>query len=726
MNSANEGENEIMQQPETPLGRILAEQARQDIPDNLDGWPSILGRMQSEGLLNAPATQTAPAAFRAAGPEPDLAPILKPALSEPARLKQRRNLALAGLGLAAMLALFFITISVISSGSKTTAPETVQANQTNKAINSATTSFAATPALPVVAPELDYAPLNCGPLPVLQELSPDIARMAGGSPFGLVGIAGEGYIPVAPNNPTKWGYIANTYWVTAPSYTGTVSLKGANIADGTPLWFDLNNGATTNPTLDTRHPGAVTLPSGWNHWPSYLYIPKAGCYQIEATWPGGSWEITIGAGKWPYIEPTAAPAPTPTAPPVAGLTVNAGNFSKQGKLAFIYQGNLFILDGSTGQTRQIVNSGSVGKFAWSHDGEWLAYSWRPTVGSPNSEVWMTLADGAGKHKVAASDDFAWSPVANELAVSQLGDSTGLQIVSTAGLSRTLTTLNTASAVWSSDGTTLAFVTTDRGSNGAARIMTMTAKGGSQTVYYIGQPGDGLKLLGWWPNGKGLLFQTIPANSASLSADGLAVQSLSLTTPAATPQTLVKSLVHSEWISWSPDSTRFVAVEGAGRQISSNKSLTVCDVTKGSCQVIPQPANTVSLDPAWSPDGSRIAFVRAATATSFDSNFGASTAFDAWEKTRSLWLINPDGTNPRQVEGLAGVVGVQNPQWSKDGKQLLLGHAGGTPPSGLWLAELTEQSGSLKATPRLVAGPIWVEQPGYYGYMDWTAIAAWYR
>ena len=43
-----------------------------------------------------------------------------------------------------------------------------------------------------------------------------------------------------------------------------------------------------------------------------------------------------------------------------------------------------------------------------------------------------------------------------------------------------------------------------------------------------------------------------------------------------------------------------------------------------------------------------------------------------------------------------------------------------------LAELTEQVGKLQAHLRLVAGPIGFDQPGYYGYQDWTTIAAWNR
>jgi Tol biopolymer transport system component len=431
----------------------------------------------------------------------------------------------------------------------------------------------------------------------------------------------------------------------------------------------------------------------------------------------------------PTVRPTATavPVPTPTPLAVAGLTINSKSLSNQGKLAFIFQNNLFTLDGATGQARQINKIGTVEKFGWSHDGEWLAYSLQPGPNAPVNSLWLSRSDGAENHQLPGSGDFAWSPTANELALTQIGDSTGLQILSTAGGAvRYVTNLNAASPLWSPDGSTLAFISTDRGPNGAARLVTVPAKGGPTSPVFAAEPGNGLTLLDWWPTGKGLLFQTIPANSASLSADGLPVQSLSLDAPAQTPQTLVKSLIHPAWLSWSPDGTKFVAVEGAGRQLSTNKALTVCDVVKASCQILAQPVNTVSLDPAWSPDGNRIAFVRAEAR----SGFLDAAGFADWEKTRTLWVSNPDGSQARPVEGLAAVVGVQNPLWSRDSKQLLLGHVGGTAPGGLWLTGLTEQAGKLQANPHLVAGPVGnsAQQAatGYYGYQDWQILAAWYR
>ncbi|HEY6541132.1 MAG TPA: hypothetical protein VIZ18_09350, partial [Ktedonobacteraceae bacterium] len=79
---------------------------------------------------------------------------------------------------------------------------------------------------------------------------------------------------------------------------GIVTFHGANLADGTPLWMSGDNvpDMTTSLALDTRDPTVVNRPGNWVEFPGGLDIPKAGCYYLQANWPGGSWRITFSAG----------------------------------------------------------------------------------------------------------------------------------------------------------------------------------------------------------------------------------------------------------------------------------------------------------------------------------------------------------------------------------------------------------------------------------------------
>jgi len=107
---------------------------------------------------------------------------------------------------------------------------------------------------------------------------------------------------------TRFGWTWKIVWEVGPSYKGSVKLRGVNLQNGAPLWFqfaaDDPTTTTTTPLLDPRHPNHPVSVVGddWVEWGSYVYLPAAGCYAIEASWPSqgswpsGSWRITFAAG----------------------------------------------------------------------------------------------------------------------------------------------------------------------------------------------------------------------------------------------------------------------------------------------------------------------------------------------------------------------------------------------------------------------------------------------
>jgi hypothetical protein len=98
--------------------------------------------------------------------------------------------------------------------------------------------------------------------------------------------------------------------------------------------------------------------------------------------------------------------------------------------------------------------------------------------------------------------------------------------------------------------------------------------------------------------------------------------------------------------WSPDGTK-IAYSRA--DIGGRMQIWVMDAN-GAGQTQLSPATTGNVDettPTWSPDGSRIAF--------------ASTRGGTW----NLWLINPDGSGLTKITDVFS----NSPSWSPDGMQL---------------------------------------------------------
>jgi len=127
-------------------------------------------------------------------------------------------------------------------------------------------------------------------------------------------VPGLNFQPGAPYlAPYGWGHRA--LWVIEPGFTEPVALRGASLDDGTPVWF--NPGApgddpTRAPVLDPRRPGiplqhgdwTTSPPALWAEFPSAMYFPRTGCYELVAEWEGGSWRAIL-----PYVAPSAVTDP---------------------------------------------------------------------------------------------------------------------------------------------------------------------------------------------------------------------------------------------------------------------------------------------------------------------------------------------------------------------------------------------------------------------------------
>lgn len=109
---------------------------------------------------------------------------------------------------------------------------------------------------------------------------------------------------------TADGWIQKGLWIVETDAPGPVTVRGVRRGDGLPLRVSVAGEAVvTELVLDPRDPAIPFQRPGWSEFPSYIYFPATGCYELTAEWPGGGWRTTI-----PFVAPEDAPgAATPDA-----------------------------------------------------------------------------------------------------------------------------------------------------------------------------------------------------------------------------------------------------------------------------------------------------------------------------------------------------------------------------------------------------------------------------
>jgi hypothetical protein len=174
-------------------------------------------------------------------------------------------------------------------------------------------------------PALGPAPRGCGDnsAPPLRSADPpSLGKAVGQAPVWVSGF--EGPYPTLrikagenaqgdnapygwPMHYTQYGWPVPIDLMLGPDVQGPVTLTGWNPEDLHPLWFGFVSLPAPKPpteivptfTLDPLHPsvieGGASAESGF--WYDYAFVPKAGCYVLAATWPGGAWKVLISAGK---------------------------------------------------------------------------------------------------------------------------------------------------------------------------------------------------------------------------------------------------------------------------------------------------------------------------------------------------------------------------------------------------------------------------------------------
>ena len=156
-------------------------------------------------------------------------------------------------------------------------------------------------------PALGPAPASCAPpASVPRTLPATFSGAIGSSPLWVAWFDGP-YATRHIKDPgpgnTRYGWeIAITFTI-EPEFSQKVVVRGVRLDNGEPLWFG-HSMPSVAVVLDPQQPGltaddntSMGLSDDWAAWYTILSIPAAGCYALDASWPGGSWRVTFAAGR---------------------------------------------------------------------------------------------------------------------------------------------------------------------------------------------------------------------------------------------------------------------------------------------------------------------------------------------------------------------------------------------------------------------------------------------
>lgn len=404
------------------------------------------------------------------------------------------------------------------------------------------------------------------------------------------------------------------------------------------------------------------------------------------------------------------------------------------RVAFTSDDQLWLVDGRQPDKAPIclTAAGPVEIVGWSPNGEWLAYlqSDKSDEFASKPYLWVVKADGTGaiqldKRPICITP--SWSPKENLLAYTTQGSQEeyipdgNLKISSLKTDAIDITTLLPQSGeiieslAWSPDGQSLA-ISLPRNEKQPLRIDQITLKGERTRLLTLGE--DGIKEneiytrvatgLKWSPNGHFLAYY-LKSNSASLSADEVAIQVLDIQQKKSID--LGSGLAYAQWLAWAPDSSQLAYIEGSGREASFHKRLHIVGMKTGQIIDCGQ-TDQVDTQPGWiSTPVNSIQFCRGGESLDWEGQEQAGILVPG----QRIWLRTADAKVAAITSGLANTADYA-PRLSPDGQ-------------GLFFLRLTEYNcGSLYYQP-LAGGPAKElirgisGKPGYYGnyYPDWINI-----
>ena len=391
--------------------------------------------------------------------------------------------------------------------------------------------------------------------------------------------------------------------------------------------FPAAGGTLTPLTTDPGYEGEPTFsPDG----ETVAYVSdREGNYEIYIQQVSGGAAINLTRNASADIQP----AFSPDGRQIAFVSDRAGvsDVFAAGPLLPLVGGDIWVMPALGGACRRIVEQGNFP--AWSPDGRWIVY----THGTfRQSHIAVVSAEGGKPRDLEITD----LPVARlfyptfssdgKWILFQNGGS--VNIVPSQGGKAHFLVLG-AGPRWGPGSRSVIFTNLERGKNRTlwqAPFSTELGKlAGPALPLTFGRGSDFGATVS--ADGRSVVFS---AQDESLNLEELPIDSEEgrITGP---PHSLTLGSNRVNLFSPAPDgnSVVFTAERGATSHLwRIDSSSTPVQLT-----LDPEYSDT---DPSWSPDGARIAFLRSMTGK---------------EGNRQLWMISPDGANPRQLMEVSGQI-----------------------------------------------------------------------
>lgn len=181
----------------------------------------------------------------------------------------------------------------------------------NSRIGSSTAMPARSAPLPFPTPTLNVPTIGtvsatCAPgTPLVDFSSGETVAGAGGPDVWFIARSAQpGDVQLPQSNYTVAGWPVPVTVFIKHGFGQTITLTGHDLTTGYSLWLsaDANNPgsiakAAPLAMIDPTHGLAHTRDARWDVWSGVLYLPGAGCYIVQANWPGNGWTIDFAAGR---------------------------------------------------------------------------------------------------------------------------------------------------------------------------------------------------------------------------------------------------------------------------------------------------------------------------------------------------------------------------------------------------------------------------------------------